>query len=72
MISLTERTKLEKEAVGVVLYCSNPEGRFTLVFDSIEEARGDIEERIRWYELDEVAYIMPDGSKLAEWDGETE
>lgn len=51
-----------KEIVKVHVYCENPMESFGFTFDSYEDAEGDIEERLRWGELEKVVTFYADGT----------
>lgn len=55
--------KHDKKVVKLYVGCKNPMGPFGFYFDSEEEAEYDIEERLRWGELDRVIYLYEDGTK---------
>jgi len=53
----------EKPVREVYVSCVNPTGSFGFNFDSYEDAKGDIEERLRWGELKKITYYYVDGTE---------
>jgi hypothetical protein len=54
---------LNKEVKFVRVECRNPMMPFSFEFETLEDAEGDIDERLRWGELERVMIFYKDGTK---------